>query len=88
MMRFSDLREKEVINICDGERMGSVCDIEFDSKSGRICALIIPGPCKILGFLGRDQEYVIPYSDVKRIGTDVILVEADCEKCLRKCEWS
>ena len=41
-MRMSQLREKEVINICDGERLGNVCDVDFEKKTGRICSLIIP----------------------------------------------
>ncbi len=86
-MRMSELREKEVINICDGERLGNVCDVDFEMKTGRICNLIIPGPCKVLGILGRDQEYIIPYEQIQRIGTDVILVEAEREKCLKKCQW-
>ena len=79
--------EKEVINICDGERLGNVCDVDFEKKTGRICSLIIPGPCKVLGILGRDQEYIVPYEQIKRIGTDVILVEVEREKCLQKCQW-
>ena len=86
-MRICELREKEVINVCDGERLGNVCDVDFEVKTGRICSLIIPGPCKILGILGRDQEYFIPYVCVQRIGTDVILVEINREKCLHKCDW-
>jgi YlmC/YmxH family sporulation protein len=82
-----ELREKEVINICDGEKLGNVCDIDFEVKTGRIRDLIIPGPCKVLGILGRDHEYVIPYQQVQRIGADVILVEVEREKCLRKCQW-
>ena len=46
-MRLCELREKEVINICDGEKLGNVCDLDFDVKTGRICSLIIPGPQKI-----------------------------------------
>lgn len=86
-MRMSELREKEVINICDGERLGNVCDVDFEIKTGRICNLIIPSPCKVLGILGRDQEYIISYEQIQRIGTDVILVEAEREKCLKKCQW-
>ena len=86
-MRMSELREKEVINICDGERLGNVCDVDFEIKTGRICNLIILGPCKVLGILGRDQEYIISYEQIQRIGTDVILVEAEREKCLKKCQW-
>ena len=87
-MRLCELREKEVINICDGERLGNVCDIDFEVKTGRILALIIPGPCKIFGILGREHEFVIPYQCVQRIGTDVILVEVEREKCLHKCDYS
>ncbi len=86
-MRMSDLREKEVINICDGEKLGNVCDVEFEVKTGRIQCLIIPGPCKVFGILGRDQEYIIPYQQIQRIGSDVILVEVEQEKCLQKCQW-
>ena len=39
--RFSCLQEKEVINICDGRRLGCVCDLELDAISGKICTLII-----------------------------------------------
>lgn len=86
-MRMSEMREKEVINICDGERLGNICDVDFEVKTGRICSLIIPGPCKVFGMLGRDQEYIIPYDRIQRIGTDVVLVEVERDKCLRKCQW-
>ena len=84
---MSEMREKEVINICDGERLGNICDVDFEVKTGRICSLIIPGPCKVFGILGRDQEYIIPYDRIQRIGTDVVLVEVERDKCLRKCQW-
>lgn len=85
-MRISELKEKDVINICDGERLGNVCDIDFEIQTGKICTLIVPGPCKILGILGRDQEYIIPYCQVRKIGEDAILVEIDPKKCLKNCD--
>ena len=69
-MRICELREKEVVNVCDGERLGNICDVDFEERTGRICSLIIPGPCKVFGIIGRDSEYIIPYECVKRIGTD------------------
>ena len=44
MERFStcELREKEVINLCDGARLGTPCDFEFDVCDGKITALIVP----------------------------------------------
>ena len=86
-MRICELREKEVVNVCDGERLGNICDIDFEERTGRICTLVIPGPCKIFGIIGRDSEYLIPYECGKRIGADVVLVEIEATKCLHKCEW-
>ena len=86
-MRICELREKEVVNVCDGERLGNICDVDFEERTGRICSLIIPGPCKVFGIIGRDSEYIIPYECVKRIGADVGLVEVEASKCLHKCEW-
>ena len=86
-MRICELREKEVVNVCDGERLGNICDVDFEERTGRICSLIIPGPCKVFGIIGRDSEYISPYECVKRIGADVVLVEVEASKCLHKCEW-
>ena len=86
-MRICEVREKEVVNVCDGERLGNICDVDFEERTGRICSLIIPGPCKVFGIIGRDSEYIIPYECVKRIGADVVLVEVEASKCLHKCEW-
>ena len=36
MERFSHLRRKEVINICDGCRLGCVSDVVIDLKFGRV----------------------------------------------------
>lgn len=83
-MRICNLKEKEIINICDGECIGNACDLEFDEITGKICSIIVPGECKILGILGRDYEYIIPYQCIKRIGADVILVEVNLEKCKYK----
>ena len=51
-MRICDLREKEVINICDGERLGFVEDVEFDLCTGKITHIIIPGSCKFFDSCG------------------------------------
>ncbi|MBO5372082.1 MAG: YlmC/YmxH family sporulation protein [Lachnospiraceae bacterium] len=74
-MRLCDLQKKEVINICDGKCLGNVIDIDLDENTGCICALIIPGPCKIFGMFGHEFEYCIPWKCIVRIGSDIILVE-------------
>ena len=49
MSRYAELRNKEIINVVDGKRLGYVCDVEFDMEKGIISALIVPHK---IGFLG------------------------------------
>ena len=72
---LSDLRYKEVIDQSTGQRLGYVCDAEFDACSGQICSLIVPGAGRVGGLLGRDDDYVIPWNCITRLGDDIILVE-------------
>lgn len=72
---FCELRRKEVINICDGARLGCICDLELDAFEGRITAIIVPGPTRFFGLLRSEEELVIPCSKINKIGDDVILVE-------------
>ncbi len=74
-MRFSELKDKEVINICDGRRLGFVYDAELLMPSGELKALIVPGPARFLGLFGREPDYLIPVGCVTRMGRDIILVE-------------
>ncbi|KNF09911.1 putative sporulation protein YlmC/YmxH [Gottschalkia purinilytica] len=75
MIKTSDLREKEVINVRDGTKLGLISDIEVNLKEGRIESIMIPGPGKILGLFGRNQDYIINWQNIVRIGSDVILVD-------------
>ena len=83
-MRICELREKEVINICSGRRLGCVVDVEINVCTGEVEAIVIPGPGKICGFFGTDCEYVIPFRCIKKIGPDILLVEIQEEKFLQK----
>ena len=74
---FSDLRYKEVIDVHRGLRLGYVCDAEFDDAEGRLCSLVTPGRARWFGLLGREDDYVLPWSSIVRIGSDIILVEQE-----------
>jgi len=80
------MKQKEVINIYDGCRFGYVCDVEIDIVAGCIVAIIVPGPAKVFGMFGREQEYKIPWCSIKQIGEDIILVEVEIKKVLIDCE--
>lgn len=75
--RFEDLKCKEIINIKSGRRMGYADDIEFDSCTAKICKLVIYGRCRFFGLFGREDDYVICWSDIEIIGEDTILVSCD-----------
>ena len=65
MERFSHLRRKEVINICDGRRLGFVGDLE----------LKVFGPCRFFGLFGRGEDFYVPWDCVQRFGDDIILID-------------
>lgn len=75
--KTSDFRQKEVINIRDGRRLGMIIDMEFDLAAGRILSIVVPGPSRVLGIFRGGQDLVIPWDRIKKIGDDVILVEVD-----------
>lgn len=72
---LSDLRYKEVINLKTGQRLGYVCDAEFDMTDGRITALIVPGQRKMGGLMPGDTDYCLPWDSISRMGDDIILTE-------------
>lgn len=71
-----DFREKEVINVCDGKRLGCVSEVEFNVCDGRLTAIVVPVEGGFLG-LGGKERIVIPWEKIVRIGEDVILVNAE-----------
>lgn len=98
MERFStcELREKEVVNLCDGTKLGCPSDFEFDLCDGKITALIIPRPSGFLGF-SHANDLIIPWNKIECIGEDAILVRllpAECmisdpsKKKKKKSFWS
>ncbi len=73
--RIADIRGKEVIDICTGLRLGFPCDVEVDTETGRLVAIVVPGTYKYLGLFGRGEDVVVPWNCIRRIGDDIILVE-------------
>ena len=72
--RITELRYKEVINVRDGSSMGSVSDVEVDTVTAKICALIIYGRCRLFGLFLREEDTIIRWCDIEMIGEDTILV--------------
>ena len=65
MVKISEFQIKDVVNVSDGKRLGNIGDIE---------AVVISGGGRVLGFFGKDEDIVIPWQNIIKIGQDVILV--------------
>ncbi len=73
--RIADLQCKEVINLCDGSRLGYVADVVVDICTGKLIAIIVPGKSGLLGLISKDEECVISWDCIEKIGDDIILVK-------------
>ena len=80
-VKFTELQCKEVICLSDGRRLGYVSDVVVEMPEGKVCALVVPGPCRFLGVAGRTEDYVIPWDAIRRIGPDILLVDTKCDQC-------
>ena len=82
--RIDEMRQRQVVCINSGTVLGFVSDIEFDTSSGALTSVIIYGRPKLFGFFGREDDIVIPWSDIEVIGEETILVKTDCTPLLSK----
>lgn len=75
--RIVELRHKEVINSSNGCRLGFVDDIEVDTLTSQVKAIIVFGRPRCFGILGRNEDITIPWCDIRLIGEDTILVDTN-----------
>ncbi len=72
---IDDLKAKEVICVSDGAKLGFVSDVEIDLESGRLVSVIVQGNYKFMGMFGKEEDIVIKWENIKKIGDDVIIIE-------------
>jgi YlmC/YmxH family sporulation protein len=70
---ITDLRNKDVINKKTGGRLGNVCDVQLDTSTGAVLALVVAGRGKNTGFFAKEEHFV-RWEDIEVIGDDIILV--------------
>ena len=71
---FSQLRNKEVVNIKTGVKIGYIDDVEIDTESGKVSSFLIFGRARAFGLIGRDDDIVLKFRDIELVGEDTILV--------------
>lgn len=82
--RLGDLRNKEVISVKDGSRIGFVSDVELDVSSAELTAVVVYGRLKLFGLLGREEDRVIPWKEIVLFGDDTVLVNYEEKEMPRK----
>lgn len=78
--RIAELQYKELVDISDGTRYGYISDLEVDTEQGTIKNVIVYGRPRMFGLLGRESDTVFPWSAIKRIGADLILIDGSSAK--------
>ncbi len=73
-MSISEFQIKDVVDVSSGKKLGTIGDIDINVTSGKIQAIIIGGTGKMMGFFGKEEEMIVPWRNIVKIGEDVILV--------------
>ncbi|MGM0901985.1 YlmC/YmxH family sporulation protein [Mesobacillus maritimus] len=75
-MRLSELGGKEIVDVKKAERLGVLgqTDLEIDERTGQIKALVIPS-VKWFGMKRQGGELRVPWRQIKKIGTDMVIVD-------------
>ncbi|WML49242.1 YlmC/YmxH family sporulation protein [Neobacillus sp. PS3-34] len=75
-MRLSELSGKEIVDVKRAERLGILgnTDLEINESTGQIQALLIPS-LKWFGFRKQGEEVRVPWQQIKKIGTDMVIVD-------------
>lgn len=69
---LSELKEKEIINVFDGKKLGRIIDILFDIENGLVRGIVVPGERKVFK---KSEDIFIPLERLRKIGDDVVLVK-------------
>lgn len=74
-MRLSELQRKDIVNINDGRIIGRIIDAEINEKDGSLESLIIEKSKYIRSLFTTENDLKIKFEQIKKLGSDVILVE-------------
>ena len=72
--RVAELRRKEVIDSLSGSRVGFIDDIEIDTMTSSVRAVVVFGRPRLFGLLGKSDDLIIPWTDITLIGEDTVLI--------------
>ncbi len=78
-MKFSDLLDRQVVNMSDGKELGRVEDVNLDEQL-RVISLLVSMPfegvARYLPWVYNRQSIEIPVENIVNLGKDVVLVRS------------
>lgn len=74
LCKLSDLKDKEVVCVKTGLKLGYVDDVLLDTEDETVKSFIIYGRLRFFGLFGRDSDIVVKCTDIELVGEDTILV--------------
>ena len=72
-MHLSDLQGKDIVNVNDGTKIGSIIDVIIDNNVS-IVSMIVQGNKFFSNLFSSKNDVEIKWEQIKKIGEDVILV--------------
>ena len=72
-MRLSELQNKDIVNIEDGTKIGTIIDVVIDTN-GNMLKLVVQKTKFLSNLFSNRDEFEIRWKQIKKIGEDVILV--------------
>ncbi len=76
-MHLSDLQTKEIINLTDGKKLGKIIDVEINDN--KIVNLVVELKKGFFNIFRRNDNILVGWNMIKKIGEDVILVNSHDE---------
>ncbi len=75
---YNELRQKEIVNVLCGKRMGKLTDLIFSTNTKKVLGIVVPSEHKLFR---QREDFFIPWENITKIGDDVILVSVNVDNC-------
>jgi YlmC/YmxH family sporulation protein len=75
MYSINNLKSMEVIDINSGIRLGYIKDVKIDCEEHKIISVLLP--IQKNSWFSKFEVLEIPWSKVRKVGVDVILVQGE-----------
>lgn len=71
----ADFKNKQVVSTETGAVIGYVGELEIDTDTGSVANIVIFGKQRLYGILGREEDIIIPWSNIEVIGDETVLIK-------------